>query len=116
MDEFAHLIQPAALPAILERTAALAFPMPSEPRTDAMLRVLAASKPGGHLLELGTGTGLSTAWLLDRMDRAARLISIDVDPGPREVAREILGSDPRLEIVTIDAAAFPRASMEKNLI
>jgi predicted O-methyltransferase YrrM len=108
MDELAYLNPPAALPAIQQRTEALAFPMPSEPRTGAMLRVLAASKPGGRLLELGTGTGLSTAWLLDGMDRTATLITIDVDPGPQAVAREILGADPRLEIVTEDAGAFLR--------
>src|SRR5580658_1986633 len=108
MDEFAHLNPPAALPEILKRTEALAFPMPSEPRTGAMLRVLAASKPGGRLLELGTGTGLSTAWLLDGMDARARLISVDVDPTVQAVAREFLGGDSRLEIVTMDAAVFLR--------
>jgi predicted O-methyltransferase YrrM len=39
--------------------------MPSEPRTGAFLRELCAGKPGGNLLELGTGTGLATAWMLD---------------------------------------------------
>ena len=73
-----------------------------------MLRVLAATKPGGRLLELGTGTGLSTAWLLDGMDRDARLITVDIDPGSQAVARGILGDDPRLEIVTEDAAVFLR--------
>jgi predicted O-methyltransferase YrrM len=59
-------------------------------------------------MELGTGTGLSTAWLLDGMDERARLITIDVDPETQDVAREILGRDPRLEIVTADAAVFLR--------
>ncbi|HTB45367.1 MAG TPA: class I SAM-dependent methyltransferase [Acetobacteraceae bacterium] len=108
MDDLAHLNPPAALPAILERTMALGFPMASEPRTGAILRVLAASKPGGHLLELGTGTGLSAAWLLDGMDRDATLVSVDIDPGPQAVARDILGADPRLHIVTEDAASFLR--------
>ena len=108
MDDIAHSNPPAALPAILDRTTALAFPMPSEPRTGAMLRVLAASKPGGRLLELGTGTGLSTAWLLDGMDRDATLVSVDIDPVPQAVARDILGADPRLEIVTEDAVSFLR--------
>jgi predicted O-methyltransferase YrrM len=106
MDDLAHLNVPAALPAILHGTSTLAFSMPSEPRTGAMLRVLAASKPGGRLLELGTGTGLSTAWLLDGMDRNATLISVDIDPGPQAVAREVLGADRRLEIVTADAVWF----------
>jgi predicted O-methyltransferase YrrM len=108
MDDLVHLSPPAALAAILDGTSALAFAMPSEPRTGAMLRTLAATKPGGRLLELGTGTGLSTAWLLDGMDRGARLITVDVDPGSQAVARGILGGDPRLEIVAEDAAAFLR--------
>ncbi len=106
MDELVHLNPPAALPAILGRTEALAFPMPSEPRTGAMLRVLAASKPGGRFLELGTGTGLCTAWLLDGMDLDARLTSVDVEPEVQAVAREFLGGDTRLEIVTADAGEF----------
>jgi predicted O-methyltransferase YrrM len=108
MDDLADMQHPAALPGIMERTTALAFPMPSEPRTGAMLRMLAASKPGGRLLELGTGTGLSTAWLLDGMHPNATLISVDVDPGPQAVARDLLGGDPRLEIVTADAVTFLR--------
>jgi predicted O-methyltransferase YrrM len=111
MDDLDHLKPPATLPAILDRTAALAFPMPSEPRTGAMLRVLAASKPGGRLLELGTGTGLSTAWLLDGMDRDATLVSVDTDPAVQTVAREILGDDPRLTVVTADAASFLRGQV-----
>lgn len=65
MDELATLRQPPALPAILVRTTAPGFPMPSEPRTGALLRALCAGKPGGNLLELGMGTGLATAWTLD---------------------------------------------------
>jgi predicted O-methyltransferase YrrM len=79
-----------------------------------MLRVLAATKPGGQLLELGTGTGLSTAWLLDGMDEDARLISVDIDPASQAVAREILGDDPRLRIVTTDATVFLRQQVQAS--
>ena len=68
---------PAAWAHIQARTVAMGFDMPSEPNTGAMLQLLAASKPGGRFLELGTGTGLATAWLLSGMDGAARLISVD---------------------------------------
>ncbi len=73
-----------------------------------MLRVLAAAKPGGRLLELGTGTGISTAWLLDGMAQDATLISVDIDPRSQSVARKFLGDDPRLQLVTADAAVFLR--------
>ncbi len=99
---------PRALATILERTAAIGFPMASEPGTGALLRTLAASKPGGRLLELGTGTGLATAWLLDGMDSAGHLTSVDTDPAVQAIARESLGSDPRLTLVTVDGAAFLR--------
>jgi len=35
--------------------------MASEPLVGALLRTLAASKSGGRLLELGTGTGIATS-------------------------------------------------------
>src|ERR1700722_7207950 len=106
MDEFAYLNPPAALPAILARTEQLGFPMPSEPRTGALLRVLAASKPGGRFLELGTGTGIATAWLLSGMDESSTLISIDTDLNAQSTARKILGSDPRLTLLTEDAETW----------
>ena len=108
MDDLARLNPPAMLSAIQDRTVSVGFSMPSEPRTGAMLRVLAATKPGGHLLELGTGTGLSTAWLLDGMDQAAMLTSVDIDAKSQAVAREFLGGDARLRLVTADAATFLR--------
>ena len=114
MDDLAHLKPPAMLSAIVDRTAALAFSMPSEPRIGAMLRVLATAKPGGRMLELGTGTGLSTAWLLDGMDRDARLTSVDIDPKVQAVARAILGRDTRLEIITADAADFLRRQADAS--
>lgn len=102
--------EPAALPQILERTAALGFNMASEPLTGAFLKTLAASKPGGRVLELGTGTGISAAWLLDGMDSTSTLISVDVDPAPQQIARGILGTDNRLEIRTQDALAYLKSN------
>ena len=80
--------------------------MASEARTGALLRTVAASKPGGRLLELGTGTGVATAWLLDGMDVGAHLTSVDTDPDVQGVAREILADDSRLSLVTEDALSF----------
>lgn len=97
---------PQAWREIDARTRALGFDMPSEAGTGAMLRMLAASKPGGRLLELGTGTGLATACLAAGMDVAARLTSIDVDDGPQAIARAVLGDDPRLSFVLADAMAW----------
>jgi predicted O-methyltransferase YrrM len=82
--------------------------MASEPLVGAMLRTLAASKPRGRFLELGTGTGIATAWLLDGMDAASTLISVDNDREVQRVARDSLGADTRLTLVTSGGHEFLR--------
>jgi predicted O-methyltransferase YrrM len=83
-------------------TAAAGFKMPSEIMTCSLLRTLAATKPSGKFLELGTGTGLATSWILDGMDHASKLISIDNDKGLLKIAASFLGHDKRLQLVATD--------------
>lgn len=95
--------KPPAWREIDARSRVLGFDMPSEAGTGAMLRLLAASKPSGRLLELGTGTGLATAWLLDGMGPGASLVSLDNDDRVQAVARAVLGDDPRVTFVIGDS-------------
>ena len=69
---------PKAYSQIEEATKASGFTMASDLLTGSLLGTLAASKPGGKFLEMGTGTGLSTSWLLNGMDQNATLISVDL--------------------------------------
>jgi len=80
--------------------------MASEPRTGSLLATLAASKPGGRLLELGTGTGVGTAWLLSGMGPTAMLDSVDNDAAVLSLARRHLGHDHRARFHLTDAARF----------
>ena len=100
--------QPAGVADIVAETKALSFNMMSEAKVGALLAVLAASKPGGRLLELGTGTGHGTAWLLSGMDAPATLDSVDIDEAVVAVARRHLGSDRRVTFHVTDGAAFLR--------
>jgi len=97
---------PACLEAILAETASLGFSMGSNALTGSLLRALAATKPGGRLLELGTGTGLSAAWLLEGMDLDARLTSVDNDGRVQEVAKRYFGRDQRCTFVAADGGDF----------
>ncbi|WP_428328387.1 O-methyltransferase [Mucilaginibacter sp.] len=99
---------PAAYNAIKVATEASGFTMPSEVLTCSLLKTLAASKPGGKFLELGTGTGLSTTWILDGMDAASKLISIDNDEAVLSIAKENLGVDKRLQLICADGADWIR--------
>jgi predicted O-methyltransferase YrrM len=89
-----------------EATRLSGFTMASEPLTGSLLRTLAASKPGGKFLELGTGTGLSTSWILDGMDARASLTSVDHDSQLLEIAESFLGGDDRLTVVCRDGGEW----------
>lgn len=64
--EITHI--PFTLDTIRQETERVGFTLASEPKTSSLLGTLAASKPRGQFLELGTGTGVGTAWLLSGMD------------------------------------------------
>jgi predicted O-methyltransferase YrrM len=96
---------PSSFAAIDRDTKALGFTMASDVATGSFLRALAATKPGGAFLELGTGTGLATAWMLDGMDAGSTLVTVDNDEAILSVARKHLGGDPRLTFVVADGAS-----------
>lgn len=82
------------------------FTMASDILTCSLLRTLASAKPSGKFLELGTGTGLSTSWILDGMDSNSTLISIDNDPSYLSIAESYLANDTRLSLVTSDGGEW----------
>jgi predicted O-methyltransferase YrrM len=93
---------PKAYADIKKATEACGFSMTSEVSTCSLLKTLAASKPGGKFLELGTGTGMATAWILDGMDQDSSLISLDNDELLLNIAKDNLGVDKRLQLVCAD--------------
>jgi len=84
---------------IHQATQVAGFDMPSDIKTCSLLRTLAAGKPGGNFLELGTGTGLSTAWILDGMDENSTLLSIDSELEFQGIAGKFLGNDTWLKLI-----------------
>lgn len=97
---------PPALDGIRRDAESFGFALSSEPRTGALLRALAASKPGGRFLELGTGAGVGTAWLLDGMDAGSHLVSVDTDAKVQEIAKRHLAHDARVTFHLGDGGAF----------
>jgi predicted O-methyltransferase YrrM len=106
MRDTTNLNQPAVINDLLQAADELNFTISSEPLTGSLLRTLAASKPGGELLELGTGVGMGTAWLLAGMNETARLTTVDRNEKTTAVARKFLGADPRVTFQLTDGLAF----------
>ena len=106
MDDASFKQWPEAAAGILADTEALGFVMASEAKVGALLAALAASKPAGRLLELGTGTGHGTAWLLAGMDGSATLDTVDNDAAVVAIAQRHLGGDRRVTFHVADGAEF----------
>jgi predicted O-methyltransferase YrrM len=104
MTEQINQNMPAAYFDIDTATKAKGFSMASDPLTGSLLRTLAASKPSGKFLELGTGSGLATSWILDGMDANSTLVSFDNDQSLLDIASSFLGHDKRLSLIHSDGA------------
>ncbi|MFT4164841.1 MAG: hypothetical protein QM650_06330 [Microlunatus sp.] len=95
IDELASRLRARAQQAGFEQSSTLAV--------GELLSVLAASKPGGRMLELGTGVGLGVLHLLDGMSADATLVTVELDPILSHIAQEEI-DDSRVEFVIADGA------------
>ena len=84
---------------IQEATRKLDFDQVSDPLLGSLLATLSATKPNGKFLELGTGSGLSTAWILQGMDEKSTLVTIDNKKVLVSIATKYLGSDKRVDFI-----------------
>ena len=114
MLDTVNLKLPPILKDLEEATNAIGFTMGSDHLTGSLLRTLAASKPGGQLLELGTGTGFSAAWMLDGMDARATLVSVDSNEQHTTIPRRYLGHDPRITFAAMDGTAFIDSALRQG--
>lgn len=105
---------PISYQAIDEETKLSGFTMASDVLTCSLLRTLAMSKPNSKLLEMGTGTGLSTAWILDGMGSDSSLISVDNDSAFLGIAEKYLGKDSRLHLVCKDGGEWLEENKNKK--
>ena len=106
MNDANILDKPLLHPAIEAKCKEIGFTMPSDLYIGTLLKTLITSKPNGNFLELGTGIGLSLSWMIDGLDAASKLTSIDNDPELCSIAQDFFGNDPRLNIVCADGAEW----------
>ena len=66
---------------------------PIQPGGGAALRLLAALLDARHVVEIGTGTGVSGVWLLRRMNPEGILTSVDVEAEHQRHAREAFAAE-----------------------
>ncbi len=92
----------------------IGFTMPSDVYIGTLLKTLISSKPKGRFLELGTGIGLSLAWMIDGMDTDSKLITVDNDAELTHIAEQYFGNDKRIQIVCSDGTAWIHSNKEEK--
>lgn len=92
--------------AIEAKSEAIEFTMPSDLYIGTLLKTLITSRPKAHLLELGTGIGLSLSWMIDGMDKDSKLITVDNDPELISIVKTYFGKDDRVEIICEDGTEW----------
>ena len=92
---------PVQYESITKATKALSFNMNSDLYTGSLLKTLVSSRKAGRILELGTGGGLATSWILEGMDQYTRLLTVENNAALVEIARQQL-NDPRIEFILAD--------------
>jgi len=106
MDDFKNLNIPKVYPVLEATSKAIGFTMPSDLYVGSILKTLIASKPASNFLELGTGIGLSLSWMIDGMDTASRLTTVDNDKKLVAIAHDFFGDDARVTVVCQDGTKW----------
>lgn len=106
MDQSNILDTPEVYAQLEARCKAIGFTMPSDIYIGTLLKSLIASKPASGILELGTGIGLSLAWMIEGLDQQSKLTSVDNDPQLIDIALEFFGTDPRVNLVCADGTQW----------
>ena len=99
---------PKNLAVIRQQSAAAGFGSDLDVRAGALLRVLAAIRPGGFVLQLGSGRSETTAWLADGIAITTQLITLVSEPALLTVARRSFGDALNVTVHAQEPLSFLR--------
>lgn len=97
---------PSIYPKLVQKTSEIGFDMPSDIYIGTLLKSLCTSKPHGNFLELGTGMGLSLAWMVEGMDSNSTLTSVDKDPELISLTQDFFQGDVRLNLLCAEGEGW----------
>lgn len=106
MNESNILDKPKIYSIIKAKSKEISFTMPSDIYIGTLLKTLITSKPKSRVLELGTGIGLSLAWMIEGLDSESKLITIDNNQKLITIAENFFRLDSRIEIICEDGSKW----------
>jgi predicted O-methyltransferase YrrM len=75
------------------------FERSSIPEIGRLLAVLAASRPRGRLAEIGTGTGVGSAWIASAMGTEASFVTVEVDDDRAAACARLFADVPNVRVL-----------------
>ena len=84
---------PALVEKALVRAGESGFTRSSSLETGRLLQVLAGARGLERVAEIGTGTGVGSAWILSALDPEVAFFTVELDPGRAAAARDLLAGD-----------------------
>ena len=106
LDDQQTISLPKNLTIIRQQSAAAGFGGDLDARVGALLRVLAATRPGGFVLQLGSGRSETTAWLADGVAITTQLITLVSDPSLLAIAKRCFGDALNITVHNQDPLSF----------
>jgi predicted O-methyltransferase YrrM len=64
-----------------------------------LLAVLAASRPRGRFAEIGTGTGVASAWVASAMGEDASLVTVEIDDDRATASARLFADLPNVRVL-----------------
>jgi len=93
----------ARSPELVERARQLAAEMQFErssiPEVGHLLAALAASRPRGRLAEIGTGTGVGSAWIASALTPEASFVTVEVDDDRAAACARLFAGLPNVRVL-----------------
>ena len=94
---------PMPVPQLVHRAEALAtamrFERSSIREVGRLLALLAAARPRGRFAEIGTGTGVGSAWIASAMDPEALLVTVELDEERAAAASRLFADHPGVRVL-----------------
>jgi predicted O-methyltransferase YrrM len=75
------------------------FERSSIPEIGQLLALLAAARPGGRFAEIGTGTGVGSAWIASAMGPEASLVTAELDDDRAAAAQRLFADHARVRVL-----------------
>jgi predicted O-methyltransferase YrrM len=95
-------VTPQLVEKALAEAARTGFTRSCSPETGRLLQVLAGARGLERVAEIGTGSGVGSAWILSALDPNVAFFTVELDESRAAAATDLLADDPAANVLSGD--------------